>query len=77
MIVQCEGCGRVRLDGEWVRRYDIQPSEVRICPTCLGWQHRIAQAKYHREARGVARRAAKGYGPAPEGEDVFKGMRGE
>lgn len=74
-IVQCEGCGRVHVDGEWQHRPEIQPTRVGICATCLAWKQKQAKARYYREARGVERRAAKGYGGPAEGEDVFRNFR--
>lgn len=73
IVCQCEFCGRVRINGEWAHRDDIQPSVVGTCATCMSWRHRAAQARYCREARGVARRAAKGYGPGTG--DPFVGFR--
>jgi len=47
------------------------------CALCGALNARATEVCQVRTARRTARRAAKGYGPAPEGVDVFKGFRQE
>lgn len=48
---------------------------VQVCRTCMDAQIAANQRKRIRGEREVARRAAQGYGPAPEGTDPFRGFR--
>lgn len=73
--MQCRFCGRVRINGEWTRDPLVHVDVVGFCKTCGEWKARMARIQYARNARAVAQRQARGYGPAPEGEDVFRGFR--
>jgi hypothetical protein len=41
----------------------------------MATRHKAAERLYYRNARAVERKQAKGFGPAAEGEDVFRGFR--
>jgi hypothetical protein len=78
--LRCATCARVRFDpgGDWQPHPGLLPREVEgICKTCGDWAHRQREIQYARECRRTAARAAKGYGGPAEGEDVFRGMRGQ
>ena len=78
--VRCEVCARVRLDrsGDWQDHPGLLPGEVSgYCATC-GERHRRAQERAQVQLdRQLLRERAAGYGPAPEGVDIFDGFRGE
>lgn len=74
---RCEGCQRVRLEpaGEWQDHPGRLPGEIpMLCSTCWSGRRRAAEAAYGRGVRDVQRKMAKGYGPAPEGVDPFRGF---
>jgi hypothetical protein len=54
-----------------------QASGCDQCVTCAGVEEREQRKRSLAASRRVARQMAKGFGEAPEGEDVFKGFRGE
>ena len=75
-VLQCEHCGRVRIDGgDWTRDPLVQVTAVGFCATCGDWQRRLRMVKEAQARRAVVRRMARGYGPAPEGVDVWEGFR--
>jgi hypothetical protein len=47
------------------------------CVTCAGVEEREQRKRSLAASRRVARQMAQGFGPAKDGEDVFKGFRGE
>ena len=74
--VRCCTCYRVRLDDVWQDRPGKLPNEVTgECATCLDFRRKRAAAERVRIERRTERKAAAGFGPAAEGQDVFKGMR--
>jgi hypothetical protein len=77
--VRCEHCARVRFDAEgWQDHPGKLPREVvGMCVTCGAWAQRQREIKWAREGRQLLARRAKGYGGPAEGEDVFRGFRGE
>lgn len=84
--VACSGprglapCGRVRGELGWhgpLPGEDMSKLQAGICPTCLAIQKRRAEVQWAREGRRLLRERAIGNGPAPEGEDVFRGFREE
>ena len=75
MICQCQFCGRVRIHGVWVRAATVEPDVVGHCPTCGELRLRASRLAYAREGKRLLRQRGNGYGPAPEGEDVFAGFR--
>jgi hypothetical protein len=57
-VVQCDYCGRVRIDGEWIPAgVAVDVTGMGICPTCLDYQRCRDEVKRVREARAVERRA--------------------
>jgi hypothetical protein len=44
------------------------------CVTCAGIEEREQRAKRAASDRRVARQMAQGFGPAKDGEDVFRGL---
>ena len=79
---RCIRCHRVRFHtpgpGVWTDHPAKLNGEVEvICATCGELRRQLQAQKYGRECRRTARRAAKGYGPAKAGEDVFQGFKGE
>lgn len=78
--VRCERCRRVRHGAgqDWFDHPGAFDREVLgMCARCGAEKHQEAERLYYRNARAVERRKAKGYGPAAEGEDVFRGFREE
>ena len=76
---RCERCHRVRLElgGDWQDHPGKLPGEVRVvCRTCSDLAKQRAEQAYWREVRQLEQRKARGFGAAPEGEDVFDGFRG-
>jgi len=74
---RCERCYRVRFDvpGDWEEHPGKLPGEVRVvCRTCNDLAQQRADRAYWREVRASEARKAKGFGPAPEGTDVFTGF---
>ena len=76
--VRCCRCARVRrvADGDW----DMHPGKLAgevlgECKTCLDASLEGQKRDYWRKYQAVERKKAKGYGPAPEGEDVFSPFR--
>jgi hypothetical protein len=68
------GCGLV-WDGERWGEWRTDAEDGALCPTCghiLEQEQRKARVRIERRTE---RRAAKGFGPAPEGVDPFRGMR--
>jgi hypothetical protein len=63
-------CGRVIRDGGG-KRVEGQ------CRVCADLQKRAWAKKWARQSRELLERRRKGYGPAPDGEDVFAGFREE
>ena len=76
--VRCCRCARVRLAPaeDWQDHPGKLEGEVLgECKTCLDASLTSQVNESWRRYNKVERKKAKGYGPAPEGEDVFKGMR--
>lgn len=75
LIVQCEDCGRVKLDRAWTWADFVVPDIVGFCLTC-GEARRFEEARrWAREGRKLLRDRARGYGPQPG--DPFRGFREE
>jgi len=74
-VLVCRICHRCKIDGDWGHLGGVEADHVRICPTCLGWQTRVQQAKARQQDRKLLRDRERGYGGPAEGEDVFRGMR--
>ena len=76
-VVRCERCARVRFDPDsmWEDHPGLVPGEVMgTCKTCGDLAKQEQERQYARDCRRTAARAAKGYGPAPEGVDIWKGF---
>lgn len=78
--VRCMDCARVRFHtpgpGVWTDHPARLAGEVAVmCATCVELRRRLARAKEAAMDRQLLRDRARGYGPAPEGEDVFRGFR--
>ena len=76
-VLQCEFCGRVRINGEWMHHNHVQPQVVGFCATCDEWRKRTSERKRRREARRVEAWGNQGAHPLPPGTDPFRGFRGE
>ncbi len=80
--LRCVLCARVKWLppkhlADWQDHPGKLPNEIEVtCPTCAEARRKKAAAVYWRNVRETERRATKGYGPAPEGVDVFAGFRG-
>ena len=74
-VLKCEFCGRVRIDGEWVHRNDVQPQVVGFCAACDEWWKWSAERKRRHEARRVDKRGRTG--KLKQTGDPFRGFRGE
>lgn len=73
MIVQCEGCGRVRVDGAmWVHAINAKVDRVGHCGLCGTLTKQAQERKWAREGRKLLRDRKRGYGPAKTGEDPFR-----
>jgi hypothetical protein len=72
MTVQCEFCGRVRVNGEWTRDLFVQSTVIGFCKTCGDWQEKLQEIRWRREGRKLLQDRRRGYGPAPEGVDPFR-----
>ena len=70
------GCGRVWDGVLWREHEPGEDAEAgALCPTCghlLEHAQRVARVRIERRTE---RRAARGFGPAPEGVDPFRGFR--
>ena len=75
MILTCGTCHRVKIDAKWEQYGGVEADAVGICPTCLGWQTRVAAAKGREQDRKLLRDRECGYPEADAGEDVFRGFR--
>lgn len=77
VTVQCEGCGRVRVDGvgDWVFDREAPVGVIGMCATCGAIRGRRQDLAYYRNARDVERRAATGRLRSKMPKDAFKGFR--
>ena len=61
----------------WTDHPATLPGEVSVlCRTCMELRHRLAVQAEVRADRKLIRDRERGYGPAPEGVDVFDGFGG-
>jgi hypothetical protein len=59
------------------RKVDCDTAGVDQCVICAVREEREQRKRSLAASRRVARQMAQGFGPAKDGEDVFKGFRGE
>ena len=69
-VCQCRFCGKVLLNGEWVRA-EVMADVVGMCPKCMAWQKQAYLRKREREVR----RFRLGQYTAKLPEDPFQGFR--
>jgi hypothetical protein len=74
---QCRFCGRVRIGTKWVRDASVEPDVVGYCPPCGRLRADKMVRDYASEGRRLLRQRKAGYGPCRDGEDEFKGFKGE
>jgi hypothetical protein len=75
VIVQCEACGRIRLDRAWAWADFAVPDVTGICPTCLDRRARVARAQLARSDRKLLRDRARAGQGVQFKEDPFKGVQ--
>jgi hypothetical protein len=77
--LRCVRCGRVRYllgSPDWQTHPGQLVGEIpATCATCGEEQRAKAEAAYWRDVRALERRKERGFGPAPDGVDVFAGFR--
>lgn len=79
-MVRCGMCHRVReAPGEpWVWTREPHPNAVTgYCAVCADLKKLSRKRGWEAVGAQLLKDRAKGYGPAPEGTNVFKGFKGE
>ena len=71
----CRGCGRLLIAGQWVYQINLEPDEIACCPSCLRAEEERDRLIAEANRRRAVSRMKDGFGPPPEGVDVFDGFR--
>ncbi len=62
-IIQCEFCGRVRLDRAWAWADFVVPDVIGMCPACLRSRVRASRDALELGAQRTRELLARGFGP--------------
>ena len=72
---ECRGCGRIYIDRQWRYETNIPADEVAVCPSCIRAEEERDELIREANKRKAVANMRRGYGPAPEGVDPFRGFR--